>query len=93
MATAKKIKVPKVVETKVDAVELVLSPAEARTLAAMMYVTGGHRDESPRKHAQSVMEALKSIGFDAGKSPRMPEYKSLTTHIWFDDYEPGEDVE
>lgn len=45
-----------------DAYRLRLSIEEAETLFVVLGGVGGDQEVSPRKHAQSVMDALKGIG-------------------------------
>jgi len=86
MATATKQTVPPtpVVEV-VKSITLVLSPAEAVTLAVITAKVGGSPDHSPREHASAIHEALYGVGIRYAGSD---EYASAVSNsqITFNNY-------
>jgi hypothetical protein len=67
-------------------IQLSLSDGEAKTLAAISYRIGGSPDNSPRKHTETVGEALRRAGY-AG-SADTPERKALSGSLMFENYQP-----
>ena len=70
MATATKQTVPPTPPVEViKSVTLVLSPSEANTLAVLCARVAGDRQTSPRKHTNSVLYALNSVGVAFSDTP------------------------
>jgi hypothetical protein len=87
MASAKKSF--KTVET-ITGVTLSLTLEEARTLAAVYGRVGGDPDRSPRKHADSVLDALADVGIvgrGALERDLLPSVAgAIFSYIAFDNY-------
>jgi hypothetical protein len=86
LATAQKAKlsVKKTVTVMEDAVSLLLSKEEAETLRSIFRKIGGSPVNSPRKHADSIDDALQGAGI-ASMSARIQG--GHTNSIYFADYE------
>jgi len=86
MATATKQTVPAVEVVK--SVTLVLSRAEASTLAVICGRIGGDYQTSPRKHSSNVREALLNIGVGCEGSPEwlIVDEENSYSSIYFRSY-------
>ena len=78
------------VET-VKSVTLELTLDEARTLAVVLARVGGDPDHSPRKHGQSVSDALESVHISSSGAPEHGLISrgvgtGVGASLYFDDY-------
>ncbi len=64
MAKATFIEIPPEPVKPIKQVTLTLTEAEAQTLADILGMIGGHPLTTRRKYAESISDALHSVGFD-----------------------------
>jgi hypothetical protein len=65
MAKATVIEIPYAPVKPIKQVTLILTDAEAQTLADILGMIGGNPVTTRRKHADSIDNALSSVGFDS----------------------------
>jgi len=81
MATATKQTMPPPPPAEiVKSITLVLTPAEANTLAVLCSRISGDRSGSPRKHTNNVLYALEKVGV---------RYSASTEHTLVDNSRPS----
>ena len=87
---------PRWVEQEVDSYILTLTQDEANTLASILSRIGGNSELSPRKHADSISRALRSVGVNYRRTPEDALHSdghpnvAYRSAIRFDNYETGE---